>query len=92
MKGHEFIKINRIKQGLTLRELSIRCGMSHTQIRLFENGEHDVLYNNLIKLLDGLKISMHDYLNVTGYVPPIYREDNMVGTGGIEPPTSTVSR
>ncbi|MBF0459570.1 MAG: helix-turn-helix transcriptional regulator [Nitrospirae bacterium] len=86
MKGNEFIKLNRMRQGLSLRELAIKSGMSHTQIRLIEDGAHDVLFNNLIKILDGLKISMHDYLSVIGYVAPIYRAETMVGTGGIEPP------
>ncbi|MBF0554113.1 MAG: helix-turn-helix transcriptional regulator [Nitrospirae bacterium] len=120
MNGNEYLKKKRIDKGLSLRELSLKCGISHSGIDKLERGNHEVTFKNLLKILDALDISIFKFVREIGYETPakkkrikksaeeagfdrptmcltatrnerLYRE-TMVGTGGIEPPTSTVSR
>ncbi|MBF0456878.1 MAG: helix-turn-helix transcriptional regulator [Nitrospirae bacterium] len=86
MRGNEYIRMKRIEQGLSLRDLSAKCGMSHAQIASIERGEHKIIFDNLLKIMNGLEISMYDFLNVVGYFPPSYSKEDVVAGGGFEPP------
>ncbi|MBF0568744.1 MAG: helix-turn-helix transcriptional regulator [Nitrospirae bacterium] len=89
MSGNEYIKLKRLEKGWSLRDLSKKSGVSHAQIASLERGEHKVIFDNLIKILNGLGASMYEFLNVVGYFPPAYinENDGLVAGGGFEPPT-----
>ncbi|WP_353740376.1 helix-turn-helix domain-containing protein [Candidatus Magnetominusculus xianensis] len=79
--------MKRIEKGLSLQALSKKCGVSFSRIASLERGEHKILFDNLIKILNGLEASMYDFLNVVGYFPPSYKREDVVAGGGFEPPT-----
>ncbi|MBF0556745.1 MAG: helix-turn-helix transcriptional regulator [Nitrospirae bacterium] len=89
MSGNEYIKLKRLEKGLSLQALSKKCGVSFSRIASVERGEHKILFDNLLKILDGLDASMYDFLNVVGYFPPSYMKetDVLVAGGGFEPST-----
>ncbi|HEY9677223.1 MAG TPA: helix-turn-helix transcriptional regulator [Drouetiella sp.] len=53
----------RCESNTPLLELSKRTGIAASQIEEFEAGSHDIDIDALIKLLDGIKVSMVDLFN-----------------------------
>jgi transcriptional regulator with XRE-family HTH domain len=72
----EFIKYNREKMGLSLREFAERCGLSHSYIDALEKGANPKTkkpmrpnVETLEKLANGLGISREALMVATGYLP-----------------------
>jgi len=55
--NENFEKI-RIMRGYTRRSLSKACNINEKTIRLFERGERDMGYKNLIKMCEVLKVDL----------------------------------
>ncbi|MBF0515657.1 MAG: helix-turn-helix transcriptional regulator [Nitrospirae bacterium] len=86
MTGNEYIRSKRLAKGLSLRDLSKKCGVSHSSIASAERGENKILFDHLMRILNGLEVSMYDFLDVVGYFPPSYNKEDVVAGGGFEPP------
>ncbi len=52
------IKEQREKLGLSQEKLAVRCGFDRTYISMLERGKRNPSFLNLLKLSDGLGISM----------------------------------
>lgn len=55
-----YIRVNRELQGLTLRELSEKCGVSHVQISKYERDIDEISEQNLNKITKALNCEYHD--------------------------------
>lgn len=53
----------RLERGLTLRQAATRAGLSHTFIRMIEQGEREIAISRLIRLADGYGVMMSDLLS-----------------------------
>ena len=56
------IKSVRIKKGFSQEELAYRCGFDRTYISMLERAKRNPTYWNLLKLADGLEISLIEIL------------------------------
>ncbi|MBF0487205.1 MAG: helix-turn-helix transcriptional regulator [Nitrospirae bacterium] len=70
MNGNEFLKSKRIEKGLSLREFSIKCGVSHSYIHNLEKGTKEVTLKTLLKILDALDVSIFKFFREIGYETP----------------------
>lgn len=59
---HENIKANRIKSGMTQKQLAEKIGVAEITIRQYESGKRIPKSNILIRLADTFKISIYDLL------------------------------
>jgi len=58
------IKMYREKLNLSQEELAERCGFDRTYISMLECGKRNISFLNLIKLSDGLEISISSLTGV----------------------------
>ena len=56
------IKSIRLNQGLSQEELANKCNFDRTYISMLERAKRNPSYLNLLKLADGLEISLLDIL------------------------------
>lgn len=66
----EFIKEKRLETELSLREASIRAGISHTHIRDIERDSSVPSFELAMKLLRAYSVNMVEFLTETGYMTP----------------------
>ena len=57
------IKQLRIEKGFSQEELAYKCGFDRTYISMLERAKRNPTYFNLLKLADGLNISLVEILN-----------------------------
>ena len=58
------IKILRLRLGLSQEELADKCGFDRTYISMLERGTRNPSFLNLLKLSDGLEISISKLVQV----------------------------
>lgn len=57
------LKQKRLKKGLTLLELEVRTGINEGDISKIENGRKNFNFTTLLKLANGLDISVSELLS-----------------------------
>jgi transcriptional regulator with XRE-family HTH domain len=86
MTGHEFIRAKRLEKGLSFRRLALAAGVCHQSVKNYEDGNKAMTFDNLVKILHGLDVSMFEYLAAINYMKPVTNTSGkMVGDAGIEP-------
>lgn len=63
IKFGAILKQIRYEKGLTLLELEVRTGINEGDISKIENGKKNFAFTTLIKLADGLEISVSKLLS-----------------------------
>lgn len=58
------IKMHRVSLGLSQEKLADLCGFDRTYISLLERGKRNPSFINLLKIADGLNISLSKLLEV----------------------------
>lgn len=58
------IKTLREERGLSQEKFAEKCGFDRTYISLIERGKRNPSYTNLLKVAEGLEISLSDLLNI----------------------------
>lgn len=58
------IKTLREESGLTQEKFAEKCGFDRTYISLIERGKRNLSYTNLLKVAEGLEISISDLLSI----------------------------
>jgi transcriptional regulator with XRE-family HTH domain len=58
------LKKIRIKKGLGVRELSVRCDVDYGKISKIENNKANLTITTLIELADGLEVHPKDLLDM----------------------------
>jgi transcriptional regulator with XRE-family HTH domain len=92
MTGSEFIKATRLEKGLSFRRLGVASGISHQCIKFFEDNQRSISFDNLIKILHGLDVSLFEYLAAINYSKPVKNpSDILVGDAGFEPASPAVA-
>lgn len=71
MIGHEFLKQQRSEKGLSLRGLGELSGVSYVTIKDIEDGVSQPSFDNVLRILNALGVSMSEFLRAAGYVPPV---------------------
>lgn len=57
------IKIRREERGWSQEKFAEKCGFDRTYISLLERGKRNPSYTNLLKVAEGLEISISDLLS-----------------------------
>lgn len=58
------IRILREERGWSQEKFAEKCGFDRTYISLLERGKRNPSYVNLLKVAEGLEISISDFLNI----------------------------
>ena len=86
MIGYEFIRATRKEQGLSLRAVAEKAGLSHVFVMQVEKGDSEISYDKLIRLLHALNVSMFQFLRAVEYKKPLkVSSENWRERMGIEP-------
>lgn len=64
----DYLKDLRTTKNITLRELSDRTGVSHTQINRIENGQQSPKPATIKKIADGLDMDYNLLLSIAGHI------------------------
>lgn len=67
-----FIRVNRELQGLTLRELQKKCGISHVQISKYERNIDDIPLHNLDKITKALNCTYYEDLELENKIENLF--------------------
>jgi len=59
------IKFLREERGLSQEKFAEQCGFDRTYISLIERGKRNPSYTNLLKVAQGLEISISELLNIS---------------------------
>jgi transcriptional regulator with XRE-family HTH domain len=69
MEFGKYLKMNRIKRGLSIRELAKRSGLSHSYLSLVENEKRGIPNpEQLLKIAPHLGINYMELMRAAGYV------------------------
>ncbi|MBF0459460.1 MAG: helix-turn-helix transcriptional regulator [Nitrospirae bacterium] len=64
--GHDYLKAMREKRGYSLRELALKTGISHMQIKKIEDGRCMPGVDTFFELCSGLDITVYDFFEHIG--------------------------
>ena len=87
MTGHEYLKNQRLKKGLTLRDVENASKVSFAHVGLIEKGKRQPTFEVLVKLLDAYGVPMNDFMKAIGYTPPKREGRSGMAAQGFEPRT-----
>lgn len=87
MTINEYLKSKRKEQGLSLRAVGKKAGISHVYIKQVEDGDYTPGLDVALKWLWALEISVPEFLKIIGM--PLDKKGKMVAVQGIEPCTDS---
>ena len=67
----EYIKAKREEEGLSIRELANKAGISYTHVGFIEKSQRKPTFDIVMKIVNALKIDMNDFLKKTELIQPV---------------------